>query len=259
MKKIPENKIKIKKLENFLNLSAKEIRKLNDKELVKGLRYFRTDLKYDLRKPLASRSKGKIRDIREIYISTMSVPNPSLYSPRSKAHKKAAQEYVGVGKNWKKLIINKERDENIYFKNGNLRIRSKYIDKGRGIFDAKELVRNPQKEINRVLKGETFDVSKLICGDAYIGGHASPKDYGDKDSKIVKDELLEDVNFLMNKYDAPLANNNWENWLFGVELINLKNQNKKGKKKFKSKIGKNINRNKRKLSNGNKAGSSRRL
>lgn len=230
--------------------------------MVKGLRYFRNDLKYDLRKPLANRSKGKIRDIREIYISTMSVPNPYVYSPRSKAHKKAAQEFIGVGKNWKKIIINKEPDEEIYFKDGNLRIKSQYLDKGRGKFDAQKLIENPEKEINRVLKGEKFDVTKLICGDAYIGGHAAPKDYGDDKSKIVASELLEDVNYLMNAYGGDSvgeeANNYWQNWLFGVELINLKNQKKKGKNKFKSKIGKNINRNKRRLSNG-KTNSGRRL
>lgn len=258
MQKIPENKIKIKKLENFLNLSAKEIRNLSDKELVKGLRYFRTDLKYDLRKPLANRSKGKVRDIREIYISTISVPNPTLFTP-SKKHRKAAQEFIGVGNKWKKIIINKEPGEEIYFKNGNLRIKSKYIDRGRGKFIPELLIENPEKELSRILKGEKFDVSKLICGDAYIGGHATPKDYGDNNSKIVKDALLEDVNYLMNVYDQPEANNYFGNWLFGVELINLKNQKKKGKRKFKSKIGKNINRNKRKLSNGKKTGGSRGL
>lgn len=228
---IHKNSVKIKSLEDFLKLNHSEILKLSDKELVKGLRYFRTDLKYDLRKKLQSRSKGKIRQVRDVYLSMLSVPSPKLFSP-SKKNKKATQEFLAVGKNWKKFLVNRTEEQKIVFKDGQLVIKGRFFDESRAIFDKKRLASDPAGEVKRVLRGKNFDTSKLICGDAFIGGHSGYKDYGQKqDLVLVEEELTQDVVKLMNDYNNINGNHYWGEWLNGVELLTLKNQKKMSKTK----------------------------
>lgn len=223
----------INNLKEFIPLSAKELRKLSDKELAKGLRYFRNDINYDLRKSLPPQSKAKLRRIRDEYIDAISIINAVTYTPRKK-HLKAARQYGGFNNKWKKLVISKNEDEKIYFKNGKMRLRGKYTDKARGQFDYVDLYLNPEKEIKRVLKGEKFESVHLQCGKHFLGGHKEPKDYGDNTSTALVPALLKDINYMFNTY------NDTEKWLRGVEFVNFKNQKSEkqlNKSRRKSKIG----------------------
>jgi hypothetical protein len=257
-KNIPENKPKLKKIDKFLSLNYKEIKNLSDKELVKNLRYFRTDLnKYDLRKPLSYYKRRKIRDIRDIYLENLSVPNPTLYRP-AKKNRKIVAEKRNLSNKWKVFVIDKLPDQKIVVKNGRLLKVSKYTTEEELLFDLEKLAIDPQKELNRTLGKNTFDIAKLMCGDAFIGGHLGFKDYGASKSKIVKDELLNDINILMSKYADPEQNNFWNNWLFGVSIVKLRNQSKKDYRNKKINIYYK-NRNNKSKSNGKKKRSRRGL
>lgn len=250
MEKISQNKIIVKNFDDFLKLSPQQIKNLDYKNLAKGLKYLRTDIKYDLRKKLAPQSKAKLNKIRDIYISTLHVPNPYIFTPR-KNHLKSTAEYTNLSTKWKRYVINKKPEEEIYFKNGKMRLKSKYIDSGRINFDLFELINDTEKEINRVTENIDYDTVKLICGDSYIGGHANYKNYnGGKKRKTARAELLQDVNKLMNIYDNPEDNGYFGNWLFGIETIKLKNQNKSKKTKKKILSQKRVKNNgKKKLGN----------
>jgi len=236
--------MKIKTLKDFIDLNAKEIRNLNDKELAKGLRYFRKDINYDLRKPLAPQSKGKLRRIRDELISQMSVPHKTLYAPRSKSHKKATAEFVGTSNKWKKFIIEKNPDEKIIFKKGKLKLKGKYTERGRTKFNYEDLIIDPEAEIYRIIENEKFESAHIQTGEHLLGGNKTPRDYGDDtQKKRLAGKIAKDVNYLLNVY------NDTEKWLKGLELINFENQQSEKdfkKSRLNSKLKKKVRHAKKK-------------
>lgn len=238
MKKLTENHIKINQ-NIFSSLEPAQLRNLSYKNKIKGLKYFRKDFKnYDLRKKIAPQTKAKINRLLENFIDMSIVPMGRVFRPSLK-NLKATQEYMALDKNWIRFIIELNSYEKIYFKNGELRIKSKYLDKRRKFFNHENLIKSTDKEVARIFKGEKFDNANIMCGTRFLGGNKSENvkgiNFGDDKSNILKRNVVKNLNYLMNAYGIEENDNYYKNWLSGIELVNLKNQDKP--KKFKSQIG----------------------
>lgn len=202
---------------------------ISPKELVKGLRYIRTDFdKYDLRKPLHSNTINKISDVMNKYFSMKMRENVKIISPR-KNHKKAVAELAQQSpKNWKKFYIPSDsKTSKIVYKKRNGKIvaeeHTKVAIYSNVRFDFIKLLDNPEKEVDRVVEDvKNIKFMRLHAGEHLVGGK-----YGDVES------VKCDVNNFMEKYGNPLSNNFYENWMTGIKFV----------KKFK---GKKKNKNKRK-------------
>jgi hypothetical protein len=178
------------------------------KEAAKGLRYYRDDLNFDLRKPLTTYQKRKVRNALIEYVEYIKRPNTTIVNGGK--NRKALQELAQQpGKHWKKFFIPKTaNDQGISFKGGKAVIENKYYSEYVLLWNMKALVKDPEKEINRIMKGIKFDVLFLLAGKHLIF---------DMSFKSVKALIIEVKRKMM-------AYGNFGEWMRGVKIVNLKNQ-----------------------------------
>lgn len=224
-------------LKNFLELNNLRLLKLNDKEKIKFLRYIRKDYNYDLRKPIAPQTKAKIKRDIDDYLQYANVSGASIV--RSTKHLKTVLNYTGQNNKYKVGIVPLLKGEKLRVKNKQVIITSKSSDRRHVIFDKNNMLVDPKKEVERVLKNKKYDAAQIIAGNSYIGGFATPQEYN-------KNENMNALKNMVNK--LALAYENHGEWLRGLALVDFKNQkpvNKKSIKEFNAKRSKNAKKNKK--------------
>lgn len=217
-----DKQIKVNSLKQFLELNPNELFNPSTqkaaapyKEIIKGLRYFRKDFAdYDLRKPIHGNTKNKVDKVLQEYISLVSQPAVKLINP-TKKRRKALLEFTGQGNQWKKAIVpvTTESEKIRYRKDGTPVLTSKFGSERNLLFNMNNLIKDSDKEVERILRGQKFDCLYLITGN-----HLLNKNDLENFAKSIN-ALKKQVKEFMNQYA------NFGDWLRGVKIIDLKNQN----------------------------------
>ena len=195
---------------------------LPTKELIKGLRYVHSDFdKYDLRsfKDNGQTRKKAAKILLQFY-ELNERPNVKEYVPQKK-NKPLIAKLAQQDKRWKKFYIPSDsKSSTISYKTANGKKRA--IEKTKVAtymhvyFDMPSLITNPEKEVNRVLKGiRNIKAMKLHAGSHLVGGAFEDKK-----------QLLLTINEFMQAYQSTFPK-----WMTGIKVLQKFNKSKKRRKK----------------------------
>lgn len=219
LKKIPRKKILRwdKQKDKFV------LRKNIDvKQIVKGLRYVRTDFEFSLRKKLTKKQIQKAENAIEQYYEFKERENVREYHPSKKNRKLIANLAMQPG-NWKVYFIPSDSS------GGKLTYKT---IKGKKVaveqtkvatyinlyFNFKNLIKDSDKEVDRLVKDiPNKDYVRIHAGKYLVGGAY-------KSINKVKDDIKD----FMIKYD------NYEEWMTGLKIVYKFNSKKKSNKSKKT-------------------------
>lgn len=178
---------------------------------------------YDLRKKLSSGQKAKINKYYEEYKS-FSGGLYRRYNSRDKKKLAKIQKATGMNlRGFTHAFIPNYHDNLKYTpkidKDGTVSFVTKFEDKIIYQIDAVKFAKNPERELDRVLKSVKEKRIGVLCGAHEF---KQPRLQNKEDTRQL-------VNYLVNTYnsfnaDGTLANNNYRNWLHGFFGVRVKNQ-----------------------------------
>lgn len=193
------------------------------KRAVKFLRKLHTGYaKYDLRKPIHANTVRKIENDLNQFFALSDRPHVTFVRPairNRKLYRDAAQQYGG----WKVFAVPRQSDE------GKLRVRrfgGKKVLAEVGLnveyiklyFNKKRLVKHLADEVARLYRiareGDAqLKFARILVGEYVIGARF-----------LTEKLIMSEIEKLMLKYNTKDANNNWHNWLDGLEFARFTNQ-----------------------------------
>lgn len=230
-------------MKNRLDDNRYKIKLKNMRQYSKKLR------KIDMRKKLTSANKRQITIAYNEYKRLTSRPH-KIYRGRKKQNINLAQKFSGhETKTFDVAFIHTASPKaKIIIDKTGLTIQSGPVREKTLLFNRKNLLKNPKKEIARIVKQNPNAVQFMIQVENkyYFNGAIDPELVLFK----VESELL--------KYSDPSKNNYWGNWLTGLIAIEFeeqaqgnaaraeyrqaKNKTKKKNNKLRRKIKKGINK-----------------
>jgi hypothetical protein len=179
------------------------------KEKMKELRGF-VDFDYDLRKPLQSRSKGKI-DTYWKELQESKGQSYRVYRPRSKSRLKQVREAAGVSlKGFKAIPIpnpNPQDPTRVIINKGGVTFSNKSSNKHFFSFNKTALSKDSDKEARRVLAKMDYDRIQIATGK-----------FRYRETISSKKRARELINRFVGQYE------NHKEWMHGLFGIDIKNQ-----------------------------------
>jgi len=201
---------------------------------LKAIRPF-INFNYDLRKQLTKSDKAKITKYFNL-VKKYKQNSHHVYYPRNIKNKDIALKYAGQKKdrNLKAVFIPGKGHIRIKVKNGRLQTYSTYVHSDFYPLDPLQLIKDPDKAINRILEKRP-DVE--YWGIVTERGDGSIDTLGEVSHKKF---ILRQIKRLAAKYGDQDMNNFMGNWLHGLQAMEFTEQAdaqsfKRAKKKAKKK------------------------
>lgn len=217
------------------------------KAQIKEMRPFLNSLReIDLRHALTPSQKGKVTKAWREY-QALTVRPTKIFRTKNKKNLSEAQKlssHSGKTKWDVAFVPVHDASAKIKFKNGRAIIRTKYLDIDNVLFDLRNLIENPELEIDRALNSSMgANRYVVMAGEYEFNGALAPEQVL---PLILK--LIERYSPGGAGYNKRGSNSYFANWLFGIKAFYAKNQD--DIREFRKQYGKVNEANKRKKKAG---------
>ena len=197
--------------------------KLIYKTKIKEMRPFLKKLKnIDLREELTAAQKGFVTKAWKEY-SALTLRPTKIYRSKKKSNLDLAQkasQHSGKVKFDVAFVPTVNNTAKVIIKNGNMIVRSKYIDEIKILFNMTALITNPEKELARVLaKNPEYSQFVLMAGEYIWNGGISR-------SKTQERVLQQLMRYAPGGegFEKRGPNSFYGNWAFGLKGFKAKDQ-----------------------------------